>query len=212
MKLISKIAILGGTGKSGKYIVQHLSNQSFKLKLLLRNPQTFLLDTPQIELVKGDARDYESIKSLLEGCQAVISTLGQPRGESPIFSEATRNILRAMDRWNIDRYIVTTGLNVDTPEDQKCTQTRLATDWMRTHYPMTTADKQVEYNLLQSSSINWTLVRLPMIEQTEERHPISVSLIDCQGTSISAKNLAYFLVENLINTTYFKKAPFLSNK
>jgi putative NADH-flavin reductase len=212
MKSISKIAILGGTGKSGKYLVQHLLSQGHRLKLLLRNPQTFLLDNPQIEVVTGDAREYESIKSLLEGCQAVISTLGQPRGESPIFSEATRNVIRAMAHWKIDRYIVTTGLNVDTPHDRKSEPTQRATDWMKIHYPITTADKQVEYSLLQSSSINWTLVRLPMIEQTEESRLTSVSLEDCLGTSISTSDLAHFLVDSLANTIYFKKAPFLANE
>ena len=212
MKPISKIAILGGTGKSGKYLVQHLLNQGFQLRLLLRNPETFTIKSPLIEVVSGDARNYESVQTLLEDCQAVISTVGQPKGEPSIFSDATRNVIRAMAHWKIDRYISATGLNVDTPEDQKGEPTQSATDWMRIHYPMTTADKQTEYELLSASSVNWTLVRLPVIEQTDERRPTLVSLADCPGSFISATDLAHFFTESLSDPTYFKKAPFIANE
>ncbi|GAA0880188.1 SDR family oxidoreductase [Algoriphagus jejuensis] len=212
MKPFQKIAILGGTGKSGKYLVQHLLNEGYQLKLLLRNPENFTLQSPLIELVAGDARNYESIKSLVNGCQAVISTLGQPKGEPSIFSDATRNVIRAMADFRIDRYIITTGLNVDAPNDQKGERTKAGTDWMKIHYPMTTADKQVEYELLSTSTINWTLVRLPMIEQTDERRPTLVSLVDCPRGSISATDLAYFLAESLSDPNYFKKAPFIANQ
>ena len=82
MKSFQKIAILGGTGKSGKYLVERLLDYGFQLKLLLRNPENFTIKNPLIELVSGDARDYESVKLLLKDCQAVISTLGQPKGET----------------------------------------------------------------------------------------------------------------------------------
>ena len=121
-----KLAILGGTGKSGKYLVNELLSQDFHLKLLLRNPENFQLKSPLIEIVKGDARDYESVQTLVNGCGAVISTLGQPRGEASIFSEETSNVIRAMSQYEIKRYIVTTGLNVDTPFDKKSAETSLA--------------------------------------------------------------------------------------
>jgi len=211
MKPFEKIAILGGTGKSGKYLVERLLADGFQLKLLLRNPENFTIKNPLIELVSGDARDYESVKSLLKDCQTVISTLGQPKGETSIFSEATRNVMQAMNHWGIERYIVTTGLNVDTPADRKGDATQAATDWMKINYPMTTADKQVEYGLLAASSINWTLVRLPMIRQTEQRLLTLVSLEDCPGSTVSATDLAHFLADCLFDSVHFKTAPFLAN-
>jgi len=36
-----KIAVLGGTGKAGKYLVKQLRKQGFQIKLLLRNPEKF---------------------------------------------------------------------------------------------------------------------------------------------------------------------------
>ena len=206
-----KLAILGGSGKSGKYLVKELLSQGFHLKLLLRNPENFQQKSPLIEIVKGDARDDESVKSLVSGCQAVISTLGQPRGEASIFSQATTNVIRAMAQYNINRYVVITGLNVDTPFDKKGLKTKMATDWMKSNYPKTTLDKQVEFDFLSKSDIDWTLVRLPLIEQTDEKRKVMVSLEDCPGDKISATDLACFLIDQLSNDNYVRKSPFIAN-
>jgi uncharacterized protein YbjT (DUF2867 family) len=38
MEQFIKIAVIGGTGKAGKYLVKKLINRGFKIKVLLRNP------------------------------------------------------------------------------------------------------------------------------------------------------------------------------
>lgn len=211
MKHISKIAVIGGTGKSGKYLVKLLLNQGFHLKLLIRYPESFQIKSPLIEVVQGDARAYESVQLLAEGCQSILSMLGQPKGEPSIFSQATKNVILAMKHFSIERYILTTGLNVDTPFDKKGIKTKMATEWMKVNYPETTNDKQFEFEVLSGSDINWTLVRLPMIEQTELRSKMLVSLEDCPGEKISATDLAYFVVEQLSDGAYARKAPFIAN-
>lgn len=206
-----KIAVIGGTGKSGKYLVKQLISQGFHFKILLRNPEDFQIKSPLAGIIKGDARDYNSVRSLVDDCQAVISMLGQPKGESSIFSQATKNVIQSMNECNVRRYILTTGLNVDTPFDNKSPKTKFATEWMKKNYTETTIDKQTEYNVLSGSNADWTLVRLPFIEQTDERNQISVSLEDCPGDKISAADLAHFLIEQLSDDTFIKKAPFIAN-
>jgi len=211
MNDIKKIAILGGTGKAGKYLVNQLISYDFHFNLLLRNPENVQVENALIEVVEGDAREYQSIERLVGSCQAVISTLGQPKGESSIFSQATTNVIRAMHHFGIKRYIITTGLNVDTPSDNKGANTKLATDWMLANYPETTIDKQLEYQLLSDSQLDWTLVRLPLIVQTDERSKVLASLEDCPGDKITSSSLAVFLIEQLSDTTYHRKAPFIAN-
>jgi putative NADH-flavin reductase len=206
-----QIAIIGGTGKSGKYLVQELLRRRIPIKLLLRKTSHFDISDPLVETVTGDARDYASVSRLLEGCNAVISTLGQPQGEASIFSAASRNVLQAMKEHGVKRYIVTTGLNVDAPGDKKNEQARLATNWMYEHYPKTTEDKQLEYQLLSESDVDWTLVRLPMIILTDEHFPTQAKLTDCPGEKISATDLACFLADQLQDADYIRKSPFLAN-
>jgi putative NADH-flavin reductase len=205
------IAVIGGTGKSGKYLVSQLLSRGQAFKLLVRDAKKFTIHHPLIELVEGDARQYAAVDSLIGGCGAVISTLGQPKGESPIFSAATANVLRAMGEYGVKRYILTTGLNVDTPWDKKGARTSAATEWMKANYAATTADKQREYSLLAESDVEWTLVRLPMIELTEKTGDVTVSLEDCPGEKISSMDLANFLIAQLVEIDHWRKSPFLAN-
>ena len=213
MKKIKKVAVVGGTGKSGQYLVKHLVAQGIPSNVLVRNCQRLQTESPAIEVVVGNIADYETTRTLVKGCSAVISALGlgMPPSEPTIFSTATANIVRAMQGWNVRRYILLTGLQVDTPDDNKGHQTQAATNWMYANYPTSTADRQREYRLLADSNIDWTLVRLPLIEQTEKRSSVQVSLKDCPGERISATNLAHFLIGQLTDDTYHQKAPFVAN-
>lgn len=208
-----KIAVIGGTGKSGKYLVKQLLEQGFQIKILLRNPDNFQITNPLVEVVNGNVTNYSTVSTLIEGCQAVISTLGLgiPASEPTIFSQSTTNVIKAMDEKKILRYIVTTGLNVDTPLDNKSPKTLFATDWMKKAFPISTANKQSEFDILSNSKIDWTLVRLPLIEQTEESGKTIVSLEDCPGDKISATDLANFLIEQLFIDTFVRKSPFIAS-
>jgi nucleoside-diphosphate-sugar epimerase len=211
MQNINKVAVLGGTGKSGQFLVRKLINSNIRVRLLFRNPSVFKDPNPPIEWIRGDARDAESVFGLIKDCDAVISTLGQPKDEPSIFSNASRNVIRAMDFFQIKRYIVTTGLNVDTPQDKKSSYSASATAWMKANYPETTADKQLEWEMLCMSNLDWTLVRLPLIDLTEQESEVKISLVDCPGEKVSATSLAGFLVGQLDDKTYLRQSPFLAN-
>ncbi|WP_073290133.1 NAD(P)-dependent oxidoreductase [Chryseobacterium polytrichastri] len=205
------IAVIGGTGKSGSYLVQALLNKGYSMKLLLRTPENFTLQNPLIEIVKGDARDFNAVNHLIKGCSSVISKIGQPVGEQSIFTDATKNVIQSMNLHGITRYIAITGLNVDTPFDHKNEKVKMATDWMYENYPKTTKDKQDEYEILNSCNLDWTLVRLPLIIPTSESFPTETNLEDCKGEKISATDLSEFLVSQIEDKTFIKQSPFLYN-
>lgn len=209
MKNTTKIAVIGGTGKSGKYLIQQLLKTGYRFRLLVRNLEKFKIESPQMEIVHGDVANYDTVSSLVKGCDAVLSTLGIGIPHSPptIFSTASRNIIRA----GIKRYIVITGLHVDTPIDKKSPKVKFGTDWMYQNYPKITADRQLEYKLLTESEVGWTLVRLPLITLTDLQKEVAIRLEDCLGDDISATDLANFLITQLDDHTYLRKAPFIAN-
>ena len=215
-----KIAVIGGGGRTGKYLVDQLLNQGFYLKLLLRNPENFHqnipFNSPFVEIIQGDVLDIEAVRLLLNDCQAVISTVGQRKDEPLVASLATANILKIMaenleEGFKPKRYILVAGLNVDTPFDKKSPETSMATEWMKTNFPFIHEDRQKAYNLLTQSNVDWTLVRVPFIEFTDERSKIAVSLEDSPGKKISAADIAGFLGSQLDDKTYIRKAPFIAN-
>ena len=202
---------MGCGGRTGKYLVTQLLSQGYNIKLLLRSPENFQLESPFIEIIKGDAIDAEAIRSLVQGCQAVISTVGQRKDEPLVASQATMNILKAMTEYGIKRYILVAGLNVETPFDKKSPETITATEWMKMTFPVIHADRQKTYSILSTSDVNWTLVRVPFIEFTDTKGETIVSLEDCRGNKISANDIATFVIEQLSDETYVKKSPFIAN-
>jgi uncharacterized protein YbjT (DUF2867 family) len=212
MQIKNKVGVIGGTGKSGQFLTRELLKQNFPVRMLLRNPENLKIENPLIEVVKGDARDPQAVLQLVKGCQAVISTVGQPKSEFSIFSITTKNVIMAMDFFKVKRYISITGLNVDTPHDNKSAYTTSGTGWMKTNYPITTADKQVEWEILNASDLDWTLVRLPLIDLSEMKTETTISLTDCPGEKISAASLAVFLVDQLVDKTFLKQSPFIANR
>lgn len=211
MKQHIKIAILGGGGRTGKFLVQQAMQQGYSLKLLLRNPDKFTIKNPLIEVVKGDATDAKAIQSVVEGCQVIISTVGQRPGEPMVSSQAAVNVLKAMDTYVIKRYIIVAGLNLDTPFDKKSPQTSAATAWMKKHFGATHEDRQKAYATISKSNVDWTFVRVPLILFSEEEGEIAVNLEDCKGDKINAANIATFLIEQVFDKTYYQKSPFISN-
>ena len=210
MKEQQKIALLGGGGRTGNYLVTRLLEQGYSLKLLLRHPEDFTIQHPSIEIIHGDAIDPQAIGLLLKGCHAVISTVGQRKDEPLVSGVASANILQAMAGNGILRYIVLAGINVDTPFDKKGPETVQATEWMKTNFPLIHADRQKTYSLLSDSEFNWTLVRVPFIEFTDGNDEVTVQLEDCPGNKISAGGIARFLTGQLTDTTYYQKSPFIS--
>ncbi|SHL76514.1 NAD(P)-dependent oxidoreductase [Flavobacterium chilense] len=210
MKNIEKVAVLGGGGRTGKYLVNQLLKKGFSVKLLLRNPKDFTIQDTKIEIVKGDALDIESIQELLMNCQAVMSTIGQRKNESLVASVATRNILKTMKDYSIQRYVLLAGLNIDTPFDKKSPKTLMATEWMKNNFPLIQEDRQKAYGFLTESEVNWTQVRVPFIEFTDLITEISVNTEDCLGDKISAQNIAGFMVEEMIESKFSRQSPFIS--
>lgn len=214
MKTIKKIAVIGGTGKSGVYLVKELLSRDYQINLLVRNPDKTPFPSSNLTSIIGDVTSENDVYKLLRGSDVVISTLGlgMPASAPDLFESASSIILKAMETFGIKRYIVTTGLNVNTPWDQKSEKNLLATTWMEQNFPVSTQSKQKEFELILKSTIDWTLVRLPMIELSEEKRFVETNLKDCIGDKINVRGLAEFLVDQIDSTQFSRKAPFLYDK
>ncbi|MDQ6471259.1 NAD(P)H-binding protein [Flavobacterium sp. LHD-80] len=210
MKNSVKVAVLGGAGRTGNYVINQLLEKGFSVKALVRNPDKFTIQNSRLEIIKGDAVDEKIIQLLLEDCQAVLSTVGQRPGEPMVASQSVKNVLKAMKELNIERYILLAGINIDTPFDKKGPKTITATDWMKSNFPEIQEDRQKAYNLLMQSDSNWTQVRVPFIEFTDNSSEIEVNLEDCLGDKIGAIDIAKFMVREMIESNYGRKSPFIS--
>ena len=206
-----KVAIIGGSGKAGRFLVKQIFEAGFQMRLLIRDPDKFKLSDERIEVLKGDARNFQSIKSLLQGCDAVLSTLREPKGEAPIRSLATAHVLTVMKELGIRRYVLICGAAVNAPGDRKDFYTKLLTKLMQWILPAIAADEQKVLTLLMKSEVEWTLVRLPLIVEEPMARDVKVNLEGLPGKKINGADLANFLITQIADKQYVRKAPFIAN-
>ncbi|MFV2046194.1 NAD(P)-dependent oxidoreductase [Metabacillus sp. YM-086] len=81
-----KIAIIGGTGKVGRYLASRALENGYQVRMLVRNPAKLSFRDERIEIVEGNVQNLEDIQKLLIDCQVVINSFGQPIREKPIYS------------------------------------------------------------------------------------------------------------------------------
>jgi len=205
------VALIGATGKAGKYIIQQLLKNGYAIKALIRKPNLFTFSHPLLQIVPGEAKDAVTVDLLVKDCSAVVSTLGQKPGEPLVSALAAGHIISAMNNYGVKRYLFLSGLNLDVPGDQKSEANQAKSAWMKQHYPDAVADKQTAYELVAASDIDYTMIRLPLIEQTDERRTLIVNLYDCPGDVISTADLAAFIMDQITSKQYLKQAPFVAS-
>ncbi|MHA4894880.1 NAD(P)-dependent oxidoreductase [Pedobacter sp. PWIIR3] len=210
MHKINTIALIGGGGRTGKFLVSKFLKQGYSIKVLLRNPKAFELESSKLEIVIGDSTDPGAIDRLINNSDCVVNTVGQRPGDPMVAASTTANVLSAMRKYQLNRYVVLAGLNIDAPLDKKGPETVMATNWMKANYPEIQEDRQNAYRLLVDSNVDWTLVRVPMIMFTDAISEVNVSLLDCLGNKISAANIAAFIARVIAEDGYKKEAPFIA--
>lgn len=117
------VAIVGGTGFIGSYIIDELLRENQQLSVLVRSGSERKLRRPQdCRAVIGDIADTDALDSLLDGCDAVIYCVGILRElqQKSITFEQTQydgvvNVVMAARRANVTRLLLMSANGVKQP-------------------------------------------------------------------------------------------------
>jgi putative NADH-flavin reductase len=209
------IALLGATGLAGGYILDQALAQGYNVKALARTPKKLERYKGRITIVEGDARDTAALATLLRGSAVVISALGPVKadgqGAKMINSTVTGELIQLMPEFDIQRYILVSGAAVVMPGDDRNITGWLMRQMVRLGLHSELVDKQAEYQILAESSIEWTLVRCPVIEAQPFVHSPSVSLATPTSFWLRAGELAHFVIEQINSGEFVSKGPFVNS-
>ncbi|MBK5447633.1 SDR family oxidoreductase [Bacillus sp. TH22] len=211
MEATNKIAILGANGKAGKFIVNHALEKGYQAKILTRTSENMRITNENIETIIGDARDLSTIQELLKGCRAVINAVGQPKNEPYIFSTVMKHILKVMKEYEIKRYILISGGSLNVEGDQKGIVNKIGANLFQLFLPKMMRDKYKELEIIQSSDVDWTIVRLPFVIEGNGIGDIKESLVDMPGIKIQNGDIAPFVIKQINSERYIGKCPLISN-
>ena len=95
-----KVLVAGATGKSGAWVVKRLLHYNVVVRVFCRDKEkAFRLFGNSVEIVSGKIQDTDDIARAVQGCDAVISTLGSSAvsGESSPGEVDRDGVIRLVD-------------------------------------------------------------------------------------------------------------------
>ncbi|MGB5648016.1 NAD(P)-dependent oxidoreductase [Muriicola sp.] len=209
-----KLAIIGGTGKTGKELLQQGLEAGHTIAALVRNPKKVQLVHPNLTVIQGNVLNPKDLANIFYGKDAVLSALGHKRflGPSHILSRGTENILQAMKTANVSRFICITSMGIN---DNKY---RLGLYYTFFVIPLIIffyfRDKSKQERLIKDSNLNYTIVRPGQLTNGRKslRYKQGVNLGSFIWTKmISRADVAHFMLGELNNSVYTKKSVCLIN-
>lgn len=142
------VAVAGGTGTLGRYIVARLTGHGIRVRILARDPkQARSLENELTQVVPGDVRDRSALDAAVTDCDAVVSAFtafGRPQGGDLRSADLQGNVnlIRAAES-NGRAHFVLVSLHGAAPDSPL--------ELGRIKY-------RVE-QILQGSSLTWTVIR-----------------------------------------------------
>lgn len=130
------VAVFGGTGFVGRYVVKALAERGYGVNVISRNPEEAAEvkvsgAVGQIALSHGNIRSEKSIRRCIEGTCAVINLVGilyETRHQkfSAIHAQGAERLARAAKQAGISRFIHISALGVDKNAKSRYARTKLS--------------------------------------------------------------------------------------
>lgn len=208
-----KVAVFGGTGRTGQHVVKQALDAGHEVVALARNPSKFNVQHDKLTVVPGDILDAASVAQTVQGADAVVSVLG-PVSNKPDFtiSQGTDLILDAMKQHGVKRLVISAGAGVRDPKDTPGLLDRFVALLLGVVSGNVVADMRQVVDKVRQSDRDWTVVRVPMLTDDPAQGNLVVSYVG-QGMRprLSREDMAAFMLKQLQDGAYVRAAPAISN-
>jgi putative NADH-flavin reductase len=205
-----KVVIFGSTGSIGRHLVVQALEQEHTVSAFARNPAKLELEHANLTAVQGDALDSTSVKRAVHGQDAVLCSLGAG-AKGAARSEGTRNIIRAMEKAGVSRFVCLSTLGVGD------SRANLGFFWKHLMFGLLLrrayADHVSQEDYVKESRLDWTIVRPGAFTDGNRtgvyRHGFPGTDKTIEG-KISRADVADFMFKQLTDRTYLRETPGLS--
>lgn len=154
---VVRVAIFGGTGGVGRWLVAISRENGDHVKTLVRDRRKLPKDLGAIGVIEGDVLDQEAVDATVGGCDVVFSALG-PGGLGPtnVLSRGMRNIISAMRKANATRLLAVSCVGVEDDPNLSFFARYVAVPYLQRNL---LADLRLMESAIVQSDLVWTIVR-----------------------------------------------------
>ncbi|ADI13626.1 NAD(P)-dependent oxidoreductase [Truepera radiovictrix] len=211
-----KLAVFGGTGKTGRPLLEQALAAGHEVRALVRDPGKLPLSLSgheRLELIQGDALDPEAVARTVKGVDAVLSVLGQTKGSPPdLVTRATENILAAMHAHGVRRIVTLTGAGVPDPRDRPKLIDRVFTFLLKRLSGAVLEDGEQHAARLKASGLAWTVVRAPRLTNGPHTGSYRVGFVGKDsGVQVSRADVADFMLQEVASSRFVQQMPVVTS-
>jgi putative NADH-flavin reductase len=202
-----KLTIFGSTGTIGLQLVKQALDFGHIVTVFVRDPSKLNTRHANLKVVQGDVMDLASVEKAVQDQDAVLCSLGAG-SKGTIRSEGTKNIIRAMEKANVRRFISLSTLGVGDSWGNLNFFWKyiMFSGFLRKAY----ADHVCQEDSITHSHLDWTIVRSGAFINGERtgiyRHGFP-GTEKAKKLEISRPDVADFMLKQLTDNTYLHKTP-----
>jgi putative NADH-flavin reductase len=211
------VTVFGATGGVGSQVVEQLRSRGHHVTAYVRNPSKVPSSWgDDVTVVTGELSDAAAVDRAVQGADAVVSALGpclDRKATGLPLVEGTRNIIEAMQRHGVRRYVGNGIPSVLDPREKPTWQTRLST-FMAKRFLRRAYDELVGMSVIVTSSrLDWTIVRFLAPKDGPAKGRVRQGFYgqDKLGFNVSRADLAAFTAAQVDDDRYVGAAPAISN-
>lgn len=212
-----KIVVFGATGIVGKAVVNEALKKGHEVTVLTRNARKVTTRHEHLHIVEGNVADKNVVHTVLKDQEAVIQTLGiGGKGDgkpTSIVSEANKIIMTEMEQMNVKRLIAISVIGAgDSLTFLPWIYRKLVLPLFMKWFQAIIDDKNRMEPMIKKSGLDWTIVRCTTVKERPATGKVNATL-DGKGLkfSISAVDMAVFIVNQLTDNSFLKQNPTISN-
>jgi len=207
-----KLVIFGATGTVGRQLVGQALHQGHRVTAFARNPHKLDNQHPQLSLIQGDVLDFSAVKQVIQGQDAVVCVLGSGKKlTGNVRSEGTRQIIRAMEETGVRRLVCQSTLGAGDSWGSLNFYWKYIMFGLVLRHVFADHEKQETY--VRQSQLDWTIIRPGAFLDGELTGHYRHGFPGTDTTSqlkISRADVADFILQQLVDSTYLHQAPSLS--
>ena len=209
-----RVLIIGASKGIGLETTRQALDAGHNVRAFARSATGIRLSNPKLEKVRGDALKTGDVEAALKGIDVVIQTLGVGLRDlfRPVhlFSDATRVLIAAMRAQTVKRLICVTGFGAG---DSRASISPLQRLPFQIVFGRAYDDKSLQERLIKDSGLDWTIARPGVLTGGPRtgRYKVLAEPSQWRNGIVSRADVADFLVRQIMDGKYVRKAPVLVN-
>lgn len=206
-----KLCVFGSTGGTGRCLVEQALALGHHVTAFARDPTAVALKHPSLSVCRGNVLDAVAVEAAVSGQATVLSALGiRPWTREPVLLEGTRNILAAMEKHGVRRFICESSFGVG---DSKSEAGWFTNFMISLFLGRIFREKELQEPLIRRSKLDWIIVRPARLTNGPRRgaYRHGERLKPGLFGSISRADVAEFMLRQLTDDMYLRKSVTVSD-